>query len=129
MWPEKEVLKKHLPKSFQKFQKCVSIIDCTKIFIGPPLNLNARAQTWSNYKNHNTVIKYLLSITPPGAISFISKGWGGKVSDKEITINSGYLDKLENGDVVMADRGFTIDVELATRVAILNILSFTRGKS
>ena len=128
VWPEKEALRKHLPKSFKKFQKCVSIIDCTEIFIERPLNLNARAQTWSNYKNHNTV-KYLISITPAGAISFISKGWGGKVSDKEITINSGYLDKLENGDVVMADHGFTIDVELTTREAILDIPSFTRGKS
>ena len=71
----------------------------------------------------------MLSITPPGAISFISKGWVGQAWDKEITVNGGYLDKLENDDVVMADRGFTIDVELATRVAILNIPSFTREKS
>ena len=41
----------------------------------------------------------MISITPIGAISFISKGWGRKVSDKEITINSGYLDKLENVNI------------------------------
>ena len=31
--PEKEALRKHLPQSFKKFQKCVLIIDCTEIFI------------------------------------------------------------------------------------------------
>ena len=71
----------------------------------------------------------MISITRAGAISFISKGWGGKVSDKEITVNSGYLNKLENSDVVMADRGITIDMELATRRIMLDIPSFTRGKS
>ena len=127
VWPEREPLRKHLPKTFKKFQKCVSIIDYTKILIEQPLNLNAQAQTCSNYKNHTT-IKYLI-ITPAGAISFISKRWGEKVSDEEITINSAYLDKLENGNIVMADSGFTIDAELETRGAILDIPSFTQGKS
>ena len=36
---------------------CVVIIDCFEIFIERPMNLKARAQTWSNYmyKHHNTV--------------------------------------------------------------------------
>ena len=57
----------------------------------------------------------MIGISSPRAISFTSKGWGIKVSDKEITIKFGYLDKLENGDVVMADREFAIEVELGTR--------------
>ena len=55
VWPEKNALRKHLPKNFKKFLKCVSTIGCTKIFIERPLNLNVQAQTWSNYKNHNIV--------------------------------------------------------------------------
>ena len=51
------------------------------------------------------------------------------MSNKEITVNSEYLDKLENGDLVMADGGFTIDVELVARGAILDIPLFTRVKS
>ena len=62
---------------------------------------------WSNYKQHNTV-KLLIAITPQGTISFISKTWGGRVSDKYITERCGILDKLLPGDLVLADRGFTI---------------------
>lgn len=60
------------------------IIDCFEIAIEQPSNLKAKAQTWSSYKNKNTV-KYLIAITPQGVISYISKGCGGKVNDKHIT--------------------------------------------
>ena len=55
IWPEREALRSNLTKSFKLYKNCVSIIDCTEIFIDRPLSLNARAQTWSNYKNHNTI--------------------------------------------------------------------------
>ena len=55
----------------------------------------ARAQTYSNYKHHNTV-KFLIGITPQGVISFVLKGWGGRVSDKHLTAteNCGLLSHL-----------------------------------
>ncbi|KAK2140123.1 hypothetical protein LSH36_1479g00001 [Paralvinella palmiformis] len=43
----------------------------------------ARAQTWSQYNDHNT-IKYLIGITPQGSVSFISKGPGGRTSEKYV---------------------------------------------
>ena len=92
-----------------------------------PLNLNARAQTFSNYKSHYT-IKYLIGITPAGVVSFLSAGWGGRASDKEITLKSGFLDKLTHGDCVLADRGFLVEEELVTRRAVLCIPVSTRGK-
>ena len=78
----------------------------------------AKAATWSTYKHHNTV-KYLISITPQGTVSFISKGYGGRVSDKYITENCGYLYKLQPGDVVLADRGFNVQESVAYRGATL----------
>ena len=128
-WPEKPALRKSLPKCFRKnYRRAVCIIDCTEIFTERPFSLNARAQTWSNYKHHNTV-KYLIGITPAGAVSFVSDGWGGRVSDKEITIKSGILEHIERGDQVLADRGFTVETEIATRGGILEFPCFTKGKS
>ena len=127
IWPSRIALRQNLPTCFKKYKNCVSIIDCTEIYIQRPLNLEARAITWSNYKHTNT-IKYLIGISPAGAVTFLSHGWGGRVSDKEITIESGFLEFLDYGDSVLADRGFLIKEELATRGAVLTIPFFTKGK-
>ena len=128
IWPENDVTRSQVPESFKPtYKKVVSTIDCFEVFTERPHNLTARAQTWSNYKHNNTV-KYLVSITPSGAVNFISKGWGGRVSDKEITLKSGYTDKLSHGDEVLADRGFLVSQELAAIGVTLRMPSFTRGK-
>ena len=127
-WPERDELRKTLPMSFRTFfSKCVCIIDCTEIFIERPSDLKARCQTWSNYKQHNTV-KLLIAITPQGTISFISKAWGGRVSDKYITEHCGILDKLLPGDLVLADRGFTIQDSVGFYCAEVKTPPFTKGK-
>ncbi|KAL1247989.1 hypothetical protein QQF64_023365 [Cirrhinus molitorella] len=83
------------------------IVDCFEICIERASNLKARVQTFSHYKHQHT-LKYLIGITPRGSISFISQGWGGCVSDKHVTENSGLLNKLLPGDLVLADNGFNI---------------------
>ncbi|PJE77341.1 hypothetical protein CI610_03741 [invertebrate metagenome] len=69
-----------------------------------------------------------MSITPTGTFSFISELYSGSISDKRIVVDSNFLDKVERGDDIMADRGFLIRGELALRGATLNIPPFSNGK-
>jgi hypothetical protein len=127
-WPDRDSVRQTLPVVFhEKYTDLVCIIDCTEIFIERPFGLHARACTYSNYKKHNTV-KYLLGITPTGSISFVSQGWGGRVTDDELTRSSGFLEKLLPGDLVMADRGFRLQDDFAFRQCKLVVPAFTRGK-
>ena len=72
---------------------------------------------WSNYKKH----KFLIGITPQGFVSFISKGWGGRISDVYLTEHSNLLQHLLPGDVVLEDRRFAIEESVAYYVQKLNI--------
>ena len=128
VWPDHGTIRSHLPRSFKKnFKDCVCIIDCSEIFIERPKNLTARPQAWSNYK-HNNTSKYLIGITTAGTISLLSLGWGGRVSDKQITKESGFFNKVSRGDCILADRGFNIKEELSALGATLKIPSFMKGK-
>ena len=129
-WPEREQLWKTMPMCFQyAFGKKVTVvIDCFEVFIERPSNLLARAQTFSTYKHHNT-IKVLIGITPQGNISFVSEAWGGRTSDKYLTEHCGFLEFLVPGDMVMADRGFTISDSVGLKQAKLTIPAFTLWKS
>lgn len=126
VWPSRQLVQKHMPKSFKKkFPKCVSIIDCTELFVQRPRNPTTQSKLYSNYKSHTTY-KALVSITPTGAFNFVSDLWGGNTSDRYITEHSGYLENISPGDEVMADRGFTIRDLLTEKRAYLTIPPFTR---
>ena len=130
LWPDQETRQKTMSDCFQvAFGKKVAVIlDCFEIFIEIPSGLHARACTWSNYKHHNTA-KVLLGIAPQGVISYVSKCWGGRVSDKYLTENCGILNKLTPGDIILADRGFDIADSVGMQQCQLYIPAFTRGKS
>ena len=70
----------------------------------------------------------MIGITSQGTISFVSKAWGGRTSHKFLTENCGIIDKLLPRDLVLADRGFTIQELLMFKHAQLAIPAFTRGK-
>ena len=118
MFPSRKKIQKHLPKSFRKFKNVRVILDATEFFTHAPRNYEQQGNLYSSYKNHCTC-KVLVGITPSGAISFISDVYEGSISDKDIFKKSGILNKLNEGDLVMVDRGFNIcDLLLKKKVQI-----------
>lgn len=128
--PSRETIRNTLPRCFieENLEDVTGIIDCSEVFIDRPFNLDARALTYSNYKHHNT-IKFLVACAPAGGISFISKAYGGRLTDKDITKKSGFLDTVKADDVILADRGFNIGELLAQRNGRIILPAFTRGKN
>ena len=58
----------------------------------------------------------------------MSKAWGWCTSDKYLTEHCGMLKNLRPGDLVMAERGFTIEENLSLYQAKLAIPAFTKRK-
>lgn len=126
-YPDKISVRANLPKSFEElYPRIRCTLDCTEIFTDRPRNLHLQAVTWSDYKKHNTA-KVLLGITPRGSFSFVSDVWGGRASDRHITVNSNFLRLIDSGDQIMADKGFLIADELLMRRAELVMPPGVRG--
>ena len=124
-WPSRQLVTRKLPQTFNKYPNTRVIIDCTEMFVEKPTSPHAQKATWSEYKQHNT-IKTLVGITPNGYFSFLSKFWSGSTSDRKITQECGIIDMLEEGDAVMADRGFNIRDLLTKKKVFLNIPPFSK---
>lgn len=97
-FPDREIIELHKPACFRnKYKGTIVIIDATE-------------QQYS---------LALVGVTPSGSVCFISYLYGGSISDKE-TSKFGFIDKLQRGDEVMADRGFNIQEMLASKGARVN---------
>ena len=74
-WPDRQELRESLPMALRPmFKSCACII---LFFVEKPGTLFSLAETYSQYKHHNTM-KYLIRITYQETISFISKGRVGE---------------------------------------------------
>ena len=99
------------------------------------LSWDKRTQVYSSYKKYST-IKFLIICTLPGSISFISKAWGGRVSDTDIVKDSVQINPSlhHHGDPILADSNFPLEDELwgdklsAGSGVELIIPSFAKGK-
>ena len=98
------------------------------MYLETPSSLEVEANLWSDYKHH-CISKFLVAVTPNGAISWVSSTYGGRTSDVYIYIyiyiyiyrNSGFLELLEPYDTVMADGGFKIKSDLTMKIYYLAI--------
>ncbi|KAJ8412664.1 hypothetical protein AAFF_G00116150 [Aldrovandia affinis] len=111
-----------LPDCFQPFPNCRIVLDCTEVAVSNTERLDTQSHLYSHYKGRTT-LKALIGVAPNGIITFASDLYGGSTSDKAITADCGVLQQLEPGDMVMADKGFTIRDILPEGVS-LNIPTF-----
>jgi hypothetical protein len=103
------------------------VIDCTELKIESSKNYKQQGNLYSSYKSHTTG-KILIGTAPSGACMFCSDVFEGSISDREIVKQSGFLEYMGSGDLVMADRGFTIEDLLAEKLATLVIPPFLGGR-
>lgn len=124
IWPSRKVVDESMPEAFkEKYPSTRVIIDCTEVRCQMPSSLLLNSELFSSYKNHTT-LKALVGISPKGSITFIGQLYTGSISDKEMVERSGFLKlPFEQGDSVMADKGFTIEDVLPLGVS-LNIPPF-----
>ena len=108
MWPSREIIDNTMPRSFcDKYPKCRVKVDCTEIRTETPSSLQLRSLLYSEYKSHMTY-KSLIGISPAGVVTFVSDLYSGSISDKQITKLSGLVNLCEEGDAIIADKGFLI---------------------
>ena len=120
---------KPLPSHFRNpvLRDCRVVIDCTEVYMELPGDYHQAGNMYSQYKSHSTV-KILIGVAPSGGMMFCSDAFEGSISDRQIAIDSNFIDNLHPGDVVLADRGFTIHDLCAKKGAIVEIPSFLNGR-
>ncbi|CAF1543397.1 unnamed protein product, partial [Adineta ricciae] len=130
LWPSKQQVQENLPFEMKKnYPNVRVIVDCTEFELEQPSNPQAQQDTWSTYKNTNTA-KALVGITPNGIVSYISPLYGGATSDRSLlnmTDAGSLIELLEDGDQIMSDRGFALDLK-HTHLSLIHP-PFLQGKS
>ena len=121
-WPSKDSVHATKPRRYKCIPQLRAIIDCSEIFLETPKEPRLQSATWSDYKHHHTG-KFLIAVAPNSMITFVSDLYNGRCSDKAVTLDSGFMDKLEPYDVIQADKGFGIQTECDARLIFFHVSS------
>ncbi|XP_055626909.1 uncharacterized protein LOC129768977 isoform X2 [Toxorhynchites rutilus septentrionalis] len=112
-WPTQGEIHRNMPHFFRPdFTDVVAVLDCMEIPIKKPKCLHCRINAYSHCKGHETA-KYLITVTPGGTISYVSRGYGGRASENQIVVEENMLGKFRMGEALMADDRFSIESECA----------------
>ncbi len=126
--PSSEEIYRNMPVAFSNFQNVRLVLDCVEIRLQSSKKLCCRVFSYSNYKKYNT-IKFMTAVTPDGRIAYVSRGYGGRASDKAIFGQSKLINKLTPfKDAIMVDKGFLIDQICAEKGIELIRPSFLKKK-
>lgn len=108
-----------IPACFSSFENCRIVLDCTEIQCDIPNSMHQQKLTYSSYKSRNTC-KILIGCAPNGSCTYCSKIYPGSFSDQAIVKDSGVLEQLVCGDLIVADKGFLLH-EILPQGVSLNI--------
>ena len=126
--PSQQKCKGSMPDCFTgEFVSARVAMDATEITMDIPQDLNKQAAAYSNYKSRHTV-KGLTCVSPNVALVYCSSLYPGNTSDVAIVQHSQLMKKFVPGDLILADKGFTIHNQLPAGVH-LNIPPFLVGKT
>ena len=125
MFPDRAQFSRFLPKVFKTMKNIRCIVDCTEFRVECSRNFARQGNTFSAYKHTNT-FKCLIAVTPSGGTCFVSDLFEGDIDDVHILKESGLLKHLKPYDLVLADRGFTVQDLLNPLQVQLKIPSFLK---
>lgn len=81
------------------------VLDCTELRLQQPCSRKAARTCYSDYKTAHTA-KLLAAVLPVGAYCGTSQAYPGRISDTDILRVSHWLQILQRGDCIPADKGF-----------------------
>ena len=85
------------------------MIDGFEVRCQRPKDYREQENTYSDYKASATAThKFLLGMHIRGGVCFLSDTFEGAILDKVLFKESGIIQFLQSGDLILADRGFNI---------------------
>ena len=96
-----------LPKVFKTMKDVRCVVDCTEFHVQTSRNYARQGNTYSSYKHANT-FKCLIAVTPNGGACFVSDLFEGDIDDVQIFRECGIMKHIRPHDVILAERGFTV---------------------
>ena len=127
MFPTRDQMQGSLPEVFKTMKNIRCIVDCTEFRVEMPRDYAQQGNTYSSYKHSNT-FKCLIAFTPNGGACFVSDLFEGDIDDMKIFQESGIMKHIRPNDLILADRGFTVQHLLNHLQAEIKIPSFLKGR-
>ena len=103
-------------------------MDCTEFRLDTYRNFARQGNTYSSYKHANT-FKCLIAVTPNGGSCCVLDLYEGAIPDVEIFEESGILKHIELQDVILVDRGFTVQDLVHPLQAYIKFLLFWKEEA
>jgi len=127
VFPSQLKCKGSMPQSFHDFSSARASIDAVEVSQDIPHDLDSQAHTYSSYKSRHTV-KAVTAVAPNGTITYCSALYPGSTSNVSIVRHCQILQKFVPGDLILADKGFTVYDQLPPSVH-LNLPPFLKNKT